>query len=265
MIGHWFRDRQRKQLREAPFPEVWLHYLQANVPHYGFLSESEQEALRADLRVFVAEKHWEGCGGLTLTDEMKVTIAAQACLLTLDLPQDYYPNVRSILIYPSTYRARVREMGPDGTVTEGISGRLGEAWRDGPVVLSWDDVRAGSANPRDGRNVVFHEFAHKLDMLDGKVDGFPRLHDDAAYQRWFEVMDEEYRRLRAEAGEGRDTLLDPYGLTSAGELFAVATEAFFEKPAEMSREHPRLYHVLSEYFRQDPAARIPTHTDDESG
>jgi Mlc titration factor MtfA (ptsG expression regulator) len=247
---------KRKRIRTAPFPDAWLEYLETNVPHYGCLSADDQEALRGDLRVFMAEKYWEGCGGLVLTDEIRVTISAQACLLTLRLPDKCYPNVRSILVYPAAYAARTRTVGPGGVVTEGASMRLGEVWQGGPMVLSWQDVKAGALNPRDGRNVVFHEFAHKLDMLDGTADGYPRLYDDAAYVRWHAVMLEEWERLQGQVEDSSDSILDPYGATDAAELFAVATEAFFEKPQQMRRRHADLYSVLKEYFRQDPAERL---------
>jgi Mlc titration factor MtfA (ptsG expression regulator) len=230
MLSSWQNDHER--IRTAPFPEQWLDILQNNVPHYTYLSETEQEVLQGDLRIFIAAKYWEGCGGLELTDEIQVTIAAQASLLTLCLPHNHYPG---------------------GVVTEGYDERLGEAWHIGPVVLSWSDSKAGGENPADGRNVVFHEFAHKLDILDGTVDGFPRLHDDASYHRWHAVMSEEWEVL---VEGGRATILDHYGSTNPGELFAVSVEAFFEKPRQMRSRHPRLYQVLKEYFRQDPGARL---------
>jgi Mlc titration factor MtfA (ptsG expression regulator) len=250
----WQQDWEA--IRTAPFPHAWREYLEANVPHYRYLSEWEQEALRGDLRVFMAQKHWEGCGGLTLTDEIRVTVSAQACLLTLCLPHNFYPNVLSIFVYPAAYAATVQRVGPAGVVTEGLEARLGEAWHSGPVVLSWQDAKEGALDAADGQNVVFHEFAHKLDIMDGAADGYPRLHDDAAYSRWHEAMKEEWERLRRESERGHATLLDRYGATNAAELFAVATEAFFEKPRQMREGHERLYEVLKEYFRQDPAARL---------
>jgi Mlc titration factor MtfA (ptsG expression regulator) len=250
----WQVDRER--LREAPFPEAWREYLERNVPHYTFLSELEQEVLQGDLRVFIAEKHWEGCGGLTLTDEIQVTIAAQACLLTLCLPNNLYPNVRTILVYPATYVAPERTVGPAGIVTEGESVRLGEAWHEGPVILSWSDVVSGGRDSRDGHNVVFHEFAHKLDLMDGEADGYPRLHEDGDYPRWQAAMNEEWADLARQSERGRASVLDPYGATNAAELFAVATETFFEKPRQLHQHHPALYQVLKEYYRQDPLARL---------
>ena len=256
MLFHWLRERRREKVRSAAFPERWLDYLRENVPHYTYLSDYEQEALRDDLRVFMTEKYWEGCGGLTLTDEIRVTISAQACLLILCLPRDYYPNVRSILVYPAGYRARDLAVNPAGVVTEGESHRLGEAWHDGPVILSWTDAKAGGVDPADGQNVVFHEFAHKLDMLDGAADGYPRLQTDADYRRWYKVMRREYDDLARNSETGRAALLDHYGAESAAELFAVATEAFFEKPRQMRNRHEELYALLREYYGQDPAARL---------
>ncbi len=176
MLFSWFAKRRRRQILATPFPDAWLEHLQKNVAVYRLLTEAEQAKLRDDLRIFMAEKEWEGCGGLVLTDEMKVTVAAQACLLLLGVEHDYFRFVKTILLYPSAYRAPEGEMGPAGIVQEGL-GRAGEAWHRGPVVLAWDSVVAGGQNHRDGHNVVLHEFAHQLDFLDGaslepaKLDG----------------------------------------------------------------------------------------------
>src|SRR5437016_2361705 len=142
MIFSWLKRRRRRRLLATPFPTGWLAYLQSNVAMYGLLSEAERAKLRDDLRLLIAEKTWEGCGGLTVTDEMKVTIAAQACLLLLAMEHDYFSRVRSSLVYPAGYQSPEGEVGPDGVVREGV-GRLGEAWYRGPVVLGWDEVRAG--------------------------------------------------------------------------------------------------------------------------
>ncbi len=259
MVFAWFAERRREEVREQPFPEEWLAYLENNVGHYGYLSSEEQATLRDDLRILLAEKTWEGGGGLELTDEMKVTIAAEASLLLLGLEHEYYPNVESIVVYPKDYTAHVRTRDPSGVVDEGGSTRLGEAWDNGPVVLSWSDARSGSLNPTDGHNVVLHEFAHKLDMRDGAADGVPKLHDDAAYETWAEVMSAEYQELVEQTEKGHKTLLDPYGATNAAEFFAVATECFFEKSVLMQERHERLYTVLRDFYHQDPATRIHAH------
>jgi len=246
-------------MREEPFPEAWLGYIEKNVGHYRYLSESEQATLRDDLRVLIAEKTWEGGGGLEVTEEMQVTIAAEASLLLLGLDHEYYPNVESIVVYPQDYTAPTRTRDASGVVDEYGSTRLGEAWDNGPVLISWADAQAGGVNPTDGHNVVLHEFAHKLDMRDGAADGVPKLDDDAQYDTWAEVMSAEYQDLVEQTEKGHKSLLDSYGATNAAEFFAVATECFFEKPVLMQEHHPRLYEVLRGFYHQDPASRMHAH------
>ena len=252
MFG-WMKGRRRRAFVAAEFPDLWMGFLGANVPQYVRLGSLEQAKLRDDLRIFMAEKYWEGAGGLELSDEMKVTISAQACLLILCLDNDYYPNVQSVIVYPEGYRAPRRDHRPGGVVDERMEDRLGEAHGIGPVVLSWRSAREGVLNPHDGANVVFHEFAHKLDFVDGAADGVPRLYGKDQYDRWAEVMSAEFDKLVRASSLERETLLDPYGATNPAEFFAVCTECFFERPSELRQEHPRLYETLREYFRQDPA------------
>lgn len=254
MLFGWLRNRRRKKILAGPFPEEWLAYLERNVAHYPLLSDGEQVQLRDDLRLFIAEKNWEGCGGLTLTDEIKVTVAAQACLLTLNLEGDPYARVRTVLVYPTGYVAPAADVLEGGGVIEGEVERLGEAHYRGPVVLAWDDVLEGGRH-REGYNLVFHEFAHQLDMLDGAVNGTPLLADPEQARRWKRVMSAEYHRLVEASDRGRATLLDDYGAESEAEFFAVATECFFDRPTALARRHPELYEILRDYYRQDPAAR----------
>ncbi len=246
MLFSWLRQRRREKILAEPFPPEWLPYLPKNVVHYRYLSEAEQARLRDDLRVFIAEKNWEGCGGLVLTDEMKVTIAAQAMLLVLGLEHNYFDRVLSILVYPHGYRA-IEEEGYPGHLTAEHSDRLGEAHYRGPVILSWKDVVDEGRHPERGHNLVYHEFAHQLDMLDGVVNGTPLLNDRAQAERWGKVMTREYENLIRASEHGRATLLDKYGTTNEAEFFA--------KPVQMARRHPQLYDLLREYYRQDPAAR----------
>jgi Mlc titration factor MtfA (ptsG expression regulator) len=262
MILSWFRRRRRRKILERPFPADWLQYLQTNVVQYRSLSAGEQAKLRDDLRIFIDEKHWEGCAGLVMTDEIKVTIAGLACLMVLGLDSDCYDRVQSILVYPRGYVARdyARHVG-GGVVLEETTDRLGEAHYRGPVILSWEDVLADSRQPHGGKNLVFHEFAHQLDMLDGLVDGTPPLRSAKQRLKWRKVMTAEYERLVAESDRGRATLLDQYGATDEGEFFAVATECFFNRPRAMLHRHPRLYEVLRDYYRQDPAARKARSTE----
>lgn len=254
MFGFLFKSRRRRRLVAQPFPDAWETVVQHNVQHWAFLDDDEQRRLRDLIKIFVAEKTWEFCGGLTESDEAKVTVAAQACLLTLNLDVNDYPNVTSIILYPSGYFADdEEEIGEDGFIVVERSARLGEAHTYGPVVLAWDEVKRSGRRPTDGTNLVYHEFAHKLDMLAGDADGFPELPDRAAYERWREVMRHEYQRLCDRADRGQRTLLDPYGCENAAEFFAVAVECFFDRPQPLEHLHPELYEVLRDYFRQDPA------------
>ena len=253
MIFGWLRRRRRTKLLATPFPSAWREALAA-LPFYRGLDEDERRRLEAILRVIVAEKHWEGFGDLDLDDEKKVVIAAQAALLILEIEHDYYRRVKSILVYPTAFESPFPRHEGGGIVSEGQR-HAGEAWYRGPVVLTWDGVRQGAADPKDGHNVVYHEFAHKLDMLDGYVDGTPPLHRRDAYAIWRRVMTEEFTRLQDAARRGKRSLLDRYGATNEGEFFAVATETFFEKSRPMARKHPELYALLKDYYRQDPATR----------
>lgn len=259
MALHFLRERRRRKLLAAPFPAAWEAQLRRNVAHYHWLEPEEQRRLRDLVRIFVAEKRWEGCGGLELTDEMRVTIAAHACLLVLALPNQLYRSVRSILVYPSTVLLPPRRIGSFEVPLAPVEGPLpilGEAQHRGPVVLVWDAVQHAGRHPESGHNVVYHEFAHQLDMLDGRADGTPPLHGRAEVERWARVCSREYLALREQAARGVHGLLDPYGATTEAEFFAVATELFFDQPLELRRHHPELYVVLRAFYRQDPAERI---------
>lgn len=259
MLFSWLKKRRRRKVLAASFPAAWEDYLQRNVAHYRFLTPAEQARLRDDLRIFIAEKNWEGCGGLAMTDEIQVTIAAQACLLVLGMEHNYFDRVQSILVYPHGFVDPRENAGAGGLLRMTGVPLEGQAVYLGPVILSWDEVRDESRHPRRGRNVVFHEFAHQLDMLDGVINGTPPLVDRQQRERWKRVMTAEYRKLLEASAEGRATLLDQYGTTNEGEFFAVATECFFDRPAEMERRHPELYDLLRTYYRQDPAARLAHH------
>ncbi|HTU25410.1 MAG TPA: M90 family metallopeptidase [Pirellulales bacterium] len=255
MVFSWIRRWRRGRIAESSFPAAWLEYLDRNVAHYPLLPPAEQAKLRRDTQIFVAEKNWEGCGGLTVTDEMRVTIAAQACLLLLGLNTGVFDRVLSILIYPREYVVpAARRLGGGETVSSDV--RLGEAWYRGPVVLSWAEVSDDCRHFGDGRNVVWHEFAHQLDMLDGASDGTPPLASREQYRRWTEVMTAELENLRAARRRWEPTLIDPYGTTNEAEFFAVVTECFFNQPVEMRLQHRQLYDLLAEFYRQDTAARL---------
>jgi Mlc titration factor MtfA (ptsG expression regulator) len=255
MLG-FFTRRRRERLRAQALPEPWVEILRRNVPLYACLTDDERRALHGHMQVFLDEKHFEGCGGLELTDEIRVTIAGQACLLLLNRETDYYRRLITILVYPSAYVAPSIEPLGGGLVIAGEQVRLGEAWTKGVVVLSWDDVLRGASDLHDGRNVVLHEFAHQLDQEDGAADGAPILPRRSMYVAWARVLGREYEQLRRDAASGRRSVLDDYAATNPAEFFAVATECFFEKPLQLRARHPELYDELFAYYRQDPAARV---------
>ncbi len=255
---NWFTNRRRKKLTQAPFPAAWEEILRRNVGHFGMLSDEERARLRALIQVFIAEKSWEGAGGLELTDEIRVTISAQACLLLLGLPHDYYKNVQSIIVYPSTVVAPQRRPGFfENTIApvEPAQAIIGQAFHQGPVIIIWDAALRQGRHPESGHNVIYHEFAHKLDMLDGMADGTPPLRDRAEYRDWVKTCTDEYLRLKHRTEKGQRSFLDEYAATNEAEFFAVATEQFFDQPRRMLDHAPDLYRVLKTYYCQDPALR----------
>ncbi len=248
----WSKSHQRQELLASPFPMGWLRCLQINVPAYLRLPETQQQTLRNTIRILVAEKNWEGTQGLTLTDEIKVTVAGYAARLVLGFDGDYYPNVETVIVYPQGFLVTQRRLETRGVFAEEVLPLSGQAALQGPVIVSWADIQH-SLHARDGQNVVLHEFAHKLDMRDGAADGAPYLQNKAQIEAWARVMSAEYASLveRTQAGE-RD-VLNPYGATNAAEFFAVATESFFESARELQATHLELYGVLRDFYRQDPA------------
>ena len=259
-----WKSQRRDKLKAAPFPPDWSRVLDERFPLCARLPEADRKELQGHIQVFLDEKKFEGCGGLVLTQEMKVCIAAQACVLLLHRPTDYYPGLRSILVYPSTYFMTATRHVGSGVIEERLDSRLGEAWDSGAVVLAWDAVAGGAANPQDGHNVVFHEFAHLLDFEDGRADGAPVLDGQGLWPRrgnpyaaWARVLRGEYEQHRVRAESGQPSVLDSYGATNPAEFFAVATEAFFERPRALQQGHPALYNELKAFYRQDPARWNP--------
>jgi Mlc titration factor MtfA (ptsG expression regulator) len=238
---------RRRRLLAQPYPRGWDAILVRNLAHFALLSEGERLRLRDDLRVFVAEKRWEGCGGLAITEEMKVTIAAQACLMLLGLEHDYFARVGTILVYPGVVRLPELE---EGGLEQGVV-IAGQAVQSGPVILAWDNVLAQGRDPTSGNNLVIHEFAHALDFLDGYLEGTLGLVGEPA-RRWSEVLDAEYNELRREVRAGRDTFLGAYGATNKTEFFAVASERFFTRPVELRQYHPFLFEGMVKGYQVDP-------------
>jgi hypothetical protein len=257
MFGCIVRRRRRK-LMHQPFPAAWEEIIRRNVAHQKLLDEKERDRLQKLIQVLIAEKNWEGAGGLTMNDEIRVTIAAQACLLILNMPHDYYRNVETIIVYPSEVVPPERRLSFFETALQPLEPAYpiaGQAFRQGPLILAWDEVLHGGRHPGSGYNVVFHEFAHKLDMLDGVADGTPPLSARAAYREWIKVFSRQYLQLRNDLEQGKPTFLDDYGATDEAEFFAVATEQFFDQPVFMKKHAPEIYRMLKEYYRQDPAKR----------
>jgi hypothetical protein len=249
------KKRRRKRWRSQPLPPEWIAIIQRNVSYCQYLTPLERQELHGHIQVFLHEKYFEGCAGLEITDEIKVTIAAQACILLLHRETDYFPNMKTVLVYPHHYFATTSRRLPGGMVEEGIQGRLGESWQRGPVVLSWDDVLRGAEDPNDGHNVVFHEFAHELDSDSGAMEGAPELPDVTRYTAWARVLGAEYKRLLRDLENNHRHLIDAYGASNPAEFFAVVTETFFEKPIQLKSHHPELYEQLRDFYRQDPAQR----------
>ena len=253
---HPFKDHRRKALRAQGLTAEEREIVARNVPYVARLDAADRTELEGLVRVFLAEKSFEGCGGLELTLEMKITIAAQACILLLHRDTDLYPDVGSILVYPGAYRA-VSRMNLGGVVVEGEQARLGESWNRGAVVLAWDHVATGAAAATEaaaGQNVVLHEFAHQLDSEDGAMNGTPELGARALYRTWGEVLGADFAELTREIHDSAPTDIDPYGATNPAEFFAVVTEMFFESSAALKQRHPALYQQLSAFYRQDPAS-----------
>lgn len=251
----WLTERRRRRWRGQPFPAAWRAILQKRVPYLRALPADLQLQLKQHIQVFVAEKAFIGCAGLVITDEMRVTIAAQACLLILNRPRtDYYPGLRQILVYPGAFIVDKVHTDETGVLQDHHRQVLsGESWSQGQVILSWQDTLEGAATPDDAYNVVIHEFAHQLDQETGLANGAPNLPGRERYQRWARVMHEAYEQLQDEAlHDDEASLFDHYGATDPAEFFAVASETFFERPGPLAERYPTLYHELCDFYRINP-------------
>ncbi|MBP9904845.1 MAG: zinc-dependent peptidase [Rhodoferax sp.] len=253
LIGQpWLRQRRRQALRRQPFPEAWRHILRQRVPLYQKLPTDLQLKLKGHIQILLAEKQFTGCQGLTIDDDMRVTIAAHAGLLLLNRPAAYYPNLRQILVYPGSFVVQRDHTDGVGVAHRARQVLAGESWSQGQVVLSWQDTVDGAAIPDDGQNVAIHEFAHQLDQQTGWANGAPELAHPSQYQAWAAVLGEEFRTLQARVTRGAPSLLGDYAATDPAEFFAVASEVFFEQPGAMAQEHPALYQQFTQYYQVDP-------------
>jgi len=277
LLAAWLlpRWRLRRALARPLAPEL-VAILARNVAQYDGMDEGEKLRLQRLVRQFLHEKNFIGCAGLDVTDEMRVTIAGQACLLVLGragdaTPAKVYPELHAVLVYPGAFLVPRREIDAAGVVTEQRQDLLGESWGDGRVILSWDHVRrsvqdlhhgAGEAGWNLGggderHNVVLHEFAHQLDSESGSTNGAPYLGSSERYRSWSEVLSRNFAGLRRDAMWGQRGVLDHYGASSPAEFFAVATESFFEQPHALAARHPDLFEEFRKYYRLDPRAWMP--------
>lgn len=252
MIFEFFKKRRRNKVLSKPFPESHLDVLEKQFPLYNKLPDHLRSVLKDKVKVFLAEKNFEGCRGLDVSEEVRVLVSAQACLLLVGHPELEYSKLKSILIYPREYEAVSERMNDAGIVTVSNHQVLGQSWEQGLVSLSWESTQRGAANIHDGRNVVIHEFAHQLDQEDGVANGLPVLRSRCRYAAWQAVMSQEYGRLRDRVDQNRKTIMDPYGATHPAEFFAVASECFFEKPKQLKQHRPDLYRELQVFYGQNP-------------
>ncbi|MEP7101031.1 MAG: M90 family metallopeptidase [Burkholderiales bacterium] len=247
-----FAEWRRARIRRQPFPVEWRQILRTRVPYFRTLPADLQLQLKKRMQVFLAEKPFIGCAGLVVTDEMRVTIAAQACLLILNRRTDHFANLRQVLVYPGAFVVdKVRADGA-GVSHERRDALAGESWSLGQVVLSWQDTLDGASVIDDGRNVVIHEFAHQLDQANGAANGAPQLPSRARRARWQRVLGAEFQALQRRVSAGEESLLSDYGAVDPAEFFAVASEVFFEQPARLAAEHATLYRELSGFYRVNP-------------
>ena len=247
----WWAGRRRARLRAQPFPAAWRRILRRRVPAVARLPPDLQQQLKGHIQVFLAEKPFIGCAGLHVTDELRVTIAAQACLLLLGQPRPgYYPQLREVLVYPGAFVVdRVQPQG-GGVVQAQRQALAGESWSQGRVILAWAEVLAGAVDPADGRNVVIHEFAHQIDQDKGVADGQPWRATRGQRRRWAAVMGAALAQLRREPS----ALISAYGATEPAEFFAVISEVFFEQPQALAAEAPAVYRELSLLYQVNPLA-----------
>lgn len=242
----YFRNRRRARLRQQPCPDSWQQIFMERMPLYKRLPLHLQEKLHADMQIFLAEKHFEGCGGMQVDDAKRVIIAAHACMLLLGREADYYPRLKSILLYPDAFQTYREEENELGLVEETDDVEEGESWEIGAVVLSWKDI-IRDTRKLNGRNVLLHEFSHQLEDQ-GDIGPI----ELSVYPAWEAVLQEHFKIHQKQIETGKKTLIDPYGAEALHEFFAVSTEVFFEMPEPLHKKHPELYHAFSQSYCISP-------------
>jgi Mlc titration factor MtfA (ptsG expression regulator) len=255
MFGAFRRWRRRRIIEHGAIDAALWRQTLAQLPFLDGLSAQETKRLRETVILFLHDKSVHGAGGLVLEPAMPLLIAAQACLLILNLDIDYFAGWVEIIVYPDEFVPKIEYVDEDGVVHTDLAPRAGEAWLQGPVILSWADVAPRADG--DGVNVVIHEFAHKLDMLNGDANGFPPLHAGMSRRAWAAAFEAAYADFCRRVDAGEETAIDPYAAESPGEFFAVVSEAFFEIPRVVDLDYPELYGQLQQFYRQDPLRRLP--------
>ncbi|MBU2924426.1 zinc-dependent peptidase [Colwellia sp. 1_MG-2023] len=248
----YWRNYQRSRIASMPFKKEWRKVIQKRMPYFRQMPADLQLQLKQHIQVFLAEKNFIGCNGIQITDEIRVTVAAQACLLLLNRKTNFYPKLQTILVYPRAFVKNQQSKDASGVQFTQKTVLAGESWDYGKVVLSWQDTLDGAKVPDDGHNVVIHEFAHQLDQENGRANGAPILEKGQNYQCWSDVFSAQFEQLKSNVATGTPSLFDYYGATNPAEFFAVASEVFFEKAQQFHAEHPKLYQQLKQYYQVDP-------------
>jgi len=246
------KKRRYQQAINKPFPDEYKALLTKRLPIYEKLPEDLKHNLHQHIVCFLYRKKFVGCNGLAITDEMRVVIAAEACLLILNRPNTCYAALKWIYVYPSVFVAKQAQANEYGIVSTKRRPMLGESWQNGKVILAWDSVESGMADFSDGHNVVLHEFAHQLDQENGNANGAPLLYTKDSYRIWSKVFSEEFSALQQNLASGHHSLIDSYGATNPAEFFAVVTEVFFERAQSLQKSHPELFQLLKDYYHVDP-------------
>jgi MtfA peptidase len=243
---------RRNKVASQPFPKAWRKILKNRIPYFYHMPADLQLQLKQHILVFLNEKTFQGFDGIKISDEIRVTIAAQACLLLLNRESNYYPKLKSIYVYPAAFRTNHQSVNGAGVLQRSKRVLSGESWDYGKVVLSWKDSQFGATDFADGQNVVIHEFAHQLDQETGSANGAPYLRFNDL-QHWKDTLTKEFEALRQRAARGEESLLDYYGATNPAEFFAVVSEVFFERPKELLQQHKALYEQFQLFYRVNPA------------
>ena len=245
------KEMNRKKIIKEPFPEKWENILEEKFTLFKKLPEYLKKDLKNKIKIFLNEKNFIGRQDQKITDEIRILIAAQACLLLLNRKTNYYPKLKSIYIYPTAYLSK-HKVNLGGILVEHTRASLGESWSSGELVLAWDSAEHGAINMYDGINVTYHEFAHQLDQEDGAADGAPILKNRSSYMSWGRILSTEYEKLISKKKRRRKSVLNKYGATNPAEFFAVASETFFEKPRQLNKKMPELYTELQSYYQTNP-------------